>query len=73
MRVLAPQFFLIFLKKLLTNGILCAIIIDVVWLVGQAVKTPASHAGNEGSIPSRVTYENLRIFNRILRFFYLFC
>lgn len=27
----------------------------VVWLVGQAVKTPASHAGNVGSIPARVT------------------
>ena len=25
------------------------------WLVGQAVKTPASHAGNAGSIPARVT------------------
>ena len=25
------------------------------WLVGQAVKTPASHAGNTGSIPVRVT------------------
>ena len=25
------------------------------WPVGQAVKTPASHAGNEGSSPSRVT------------------
>ena len=24
-------------------------------LVGQAVKTPASHAGNGGSIPPRVT------------------
>ncbi len=32
-----------------------AIIAYVIWLVGQAVKTPASHAGNEGSIPSRVT------------------
>ena len=27
------------------------------WLVGQAVKTPASHAGNGGSIPPRVTIE----------------
>lgn len=26
-------------------------------LVGQAVKTPASHAGNTGSIPVRVTKE----------------
>ena len=26
-----------------------------IWLVGQAVKTPASHAGNAGSIPARVT------------------
>ena len=25
------------------------------WPVGQAVKTPASHAGNAGSIPARVT------------------
>ena len=25
------------------------------WPVGQAVKTPASHAGNGGSIPPRVT------------------
>ena len=25
------------------------------WPVGQAVKTPASHAGNTGSIPVRVT------------------
>ncbi len=25
------------------------------WLVGQAAKTPASHAGNAGSIPARVT------------------
>ncbi len=24
-------------------------------LVGQAAKTPASHAGNAGSIPARVT------------------
>ena len=27
------------------------------WLVGQAVKTPASHAGDRGSIPLRVTTE----------------
>ena len=27
---------------------------DKLWLVGQAVKTPASHAGNGGSIPPRV-------------------
>ena len=26
-----------------------------IWPVGQAVKTPASHAGNGGSIPQRVT------------------
>ena len=26
-----------------------------VWLVGQAVKTSASHAENRGSIPLRVT------------------
>ena len=29
-------------------------------LVGQAVKTPASHAGNGGSIPPRVTTLTLR-------------
>ena len=29
-----------------------------IWLVGQAVKTPASHAGNGGSIPPRVTLKN---------------
>ena len=28
------------------------------WLVGQAVKTPASHAGDGGSIPPRVTSES---------------
>ena len=27
----------------------------VLWPVGQAAKTPASHAGNAGSIPARVT------------------
>ena len=27
-----------------------------IWLVGQAVKTPASHAGNGGSIPPRVIF-----------------
>ena len=27
-------------------------------LVGQAVKTPASHAGNGGSIPPRVTLKS---------------
>ena len=30
-------------------------------LVGQAVKTPASHAGNAGSIPARVTKANKEI------------
>ena len=30
------------------------------WLVGQAVKTPASHAGNAGSIPARVTKKSIR-------------
>ena len=29
-------------------------------LVGQAVKTPASHAGNAGSIPARVTKKSIR-------------
>ena len=29
------------------------------WLVGQAVKTPASHAGNAGSIPARVTRKRI--------------
>ena len=28
---------------------------DQMWLVGQAVKTAASHAANRGSIPLRVT------------------
>ena len=28
---------------------------SAIWPVGQAVKTPASHAGNAGSIPARVT------------------
>ena len=28
------------------------------WLVGQAVKTPVSHAGDGGSIPPRVTFVN---------------
>ena len=32
-------------------------------LVGQAVKTPASHAGNAGSIPARVTIKELTIDN----------
>ena len=27
----------------------------MIWPVSQAVKKPASHAGDEGSIPSRVT------------------
>ena len=36
-----------------------------IWPVGQAVKTLASHAGNMGSIPVRVTTHNL---NRIIRF-----
>ena len=31
------------------------LIISVLWPVGQAAKTPASHAGNAGSIPARVT------------------
>ena len=31
------------------------LIISALWLVGQAAKTPASHAGNAGSIPARVT------------------
>ena len=38
------------------NGSAKDLIIDLEkWLVGQAVKTPASHAGNGGSIPPRVT------------------
>ena len=39
------------------------------WLVGQAVKTLASHAENMGSIPVRVTNRNL---NRFIRFRFLF-
>ena len=31
------------------------------WPVGQAVKTPASHAGNRGSSPLRVTLSRLRV------------
>ena len=31
------------------------LIISALWPVGQAAKTPASHAGNAGSIPARVT------------------
>ena len=31
------------------------LIISALWLVGQAAKTPASHAGYAGSIPARVT------------------
>ena len=38
-------------KSLIPSGI---------WLVGQAVKTPASHAGNAGSIPARVTKDSKR-------------
>ena len=30
----------------------------VIWPVGQAVKTAASHAANMGSIPVRVTIQN---------------
>ena len=32
-----------------------SIALQLIWPVGQAVKTPASHAGNGGSIPPRVT------------------
>ena len=35
--------------------IMIKLIISVLWPVGQAAKTPASHAGNAGSIPARVT------------------
>ena len=35
--------------------IMIKLIISALWLVGQAAKTPASHAGNAGSIPARVT------------------
>ena len=35
------------------------------WLVGQAVKTPASHAGNAGSIPARVTRKSTTLFNDV--------
>ena len=40
-------------------------------LVGQAVKTPASHAGNTGSIPVRVTKganEEGQVKNKIKKF-----
>ena len=35
------------------------------WLVGQAVKTPASHAGNAGSIPARVTTFSVFLFLQV--------
>ena len=38
----------------LIQGLMLALV-STTWLVGQAVKTPASHAGNAGSIPARVT------------------
>ena len=42
------------------NGSAKGLTIDLEkWLVGQAVKTPASHAGNGGSIPPRVTKSSL--------------
>ncbi len=40
----------------------------VIWLVGQAVKTPPSHGGNRGSIPLRAAFES----QFILRFFFYF-
>ena len=49
-----------FIKNVLTMQCAFDIIIEltfgtVLWPVGQAAKTPASHAGNAGSIPARVT------------------
>lgn len=49
-----------FIKNVLTMQCAFGIIIEltfgtVLWPVGQAAKTPASHAGNAGSIPARVT------------------
>ena len=49
-----------FIKNVLTMQCAFDIIIKltfgaVLWPVGQAAKTPASHAGNAGSIPARVT------------------
>ena len=49
-----------FIKNVLTMQCAFGIIIKltfgtVLWPVGQAAKTPASHAGNAGSIPARVT------------------
>ena len=49
-----------FIKNVLTMQCAFCIIIKltfgtVLWPVGQAAKTPASHAGNAGSIPARVT------------------
>ena len=51
-----------FAKKVLTKLKTRAIIDKYCefWLVGQAVKTPASHAGNAGSIPARVTKKSIR-------------
>ena len=32
---------------------------ELIWPVGQAVKTPPFHGGNAGSIPARVTKKSL--------------
>ena len=42
----------------------------VLWLVGQAVKTPPSHGGNRGSIPLRAVHYT-RTFKKDLRIFIL--
>ena len=50
------------------NGSAKGLIIDLEkWLVGQAVKTPASHAGNGGSIPPRVTRKLLNLSFEVLK------
>ena len=50
------------------NGSAKDLIIDLEkWLVGQAVKTPASHAGNGGSIPPRVTIYLIKTLSVILK------
>ena len=42
----------IYVKRI---GLVLFFLCITIWLVGQAVKTPASHAGDGGSIPPRVT------------------
>ena len=41
-------------------------IISILWLHGQAVKTPPFHGGIAGSIPAGVTKNHISSFNRLL-------